>query len=678
MSLTDTELLAKYKERFAGRSDIYAVGQAHRRPEKAAIGKLEYFPVEEPLTDEVLRAHLKGETLVGVYPIVDGKSKWFCIDFDGEKDPDTGRRRADSYETSLVAAEQQADKLEEAGFQVYLERSRSGEGVHLWGFFDEFVELSLIHDAVKPYFIESVTLDRMFPVQRDTKGLKADLGNLLALPYYGKSYKQGFSCFIDRGALAPVNPREFLGGVLTNDRDALVRIAESAPRDRKTTKSALQGATASEGDPNFEGRPDRPMRGWLKAQSSYGCKFLHEAYNQRRTLSEPLWYAAIQQTTCFENGREIAHTISRDHPGYSREETDAKYDHACDSPPVGCAWINENAPHMACTGCPMKAPYHVASKPLLELVQETDNGMEQGGYDAFLEKVMDYDSGKLTQGIKVGLPGLDTFFTLRRSEFTIVAARPSMGKTAWMVDVSQLLGDKNVFVARFSAETGRDGLMSRDLGREAEVNTEALRGERTMGDVKQPLTTEETERLKAAVGKLNARPISTNYTALDPDRIIEIIESEMLRLGIGFDEHIVVMFDYVQFGIKKPGESGYERVSRLSTQFKYIAKILNCSVVAFAQLNRDAEEEIPGLNNLKESGQLEQDADAVIFLHGEREAGVRSARQMIVAKQREGQVGTAHFILRKDVCRFEPLYSPIPDTKPVLFQLESEDSDDTA
>lgn len=675
MALSDEELIAQFQQRFEGRSDVYAVGQPHRKPEKAAKGKLEYFPVERPVTADVIRSHLKGEALVGVYPIVEGKAKWFAIDFDGEKDPDTGMRRADSYETSLAAAEEQAEKLEEVGFQVYLERSRSGEGVHLWGFFDEWLELPLIHDAVKPYFIKTVTLDRMFPVQRDTKGLKADMGNLIALPYYGKAYKEGFSAFVDRTVLTPVNPREFLEGVFTNSRDAVVRIAESAPRVHSSSR-ALGGTTGGESNPDFQGRPDRPMRRWLMAQSPYGCGFLHEAYKQRRTLPEPLWYAVIQQTTCFENGREIAHIISRDHPGYSADETNAKYDHACESPPMGCAWVHEHAPAMACKGCPLTAPYHVASKPILDLVQETDTSMEQGGYDGFLDKVMAYDSGALVQGIKVGLPGLDTFFTLRRSEFTIVAARPSMGKTMWMVDVSQLLGAKGIPVFRFSAETGRDGLMARDLGREAEVNTEALRGERMMGEVRQMLSIDEKERLQKAVPVLNQRSVSTNYTALDPDRIIEIVESEMIRLGVGFDEHIVLFMDYIQFGVKKPGESGYERVSRLSTQFKYIAKILNCSVISFAQLNREAEDEIPGLHNLKESGQLEQDADAVIFLHGEREAGVRSARQMIVAKQREGQVGTAHFILRKDVSRFEPLYGQTPDNKPVLFTLESEDSND--
>lgn len=672
--MTDSTVLPQFDELFGGRRDVYAVAYAHRNPAKAALGKLEYYPVYEPLDDAVLQRHLDGDELIGVYPLCDNRVRWFAIDFDAPKDA-AGAVVPDPFPIAWSEAEAQAQRLETAGLHVYLERSRSGNGVHLWGFLDEWTDAAVVRTAVRSHLLAAASLDRMYPMQPTADTLKGGLGNLLALPFYGRGVAEGNSSFLNRDTLEPIDVAAFLPTVRSNYADVIQRIAAAAPPPARSTSVDPYAAF----DPDFAGRPDRLLRGWLKLQSQYGCDFIRHCWEHRRDLPEPMWYMAVQQATCFEQGRDIAHALSRDYPAYNPVEVNAKFDHACEHPPMGCAKIHAEYPELACKGCPKLAPYHLAKKSILELVQTADGGMEQGGYEDFYTEVLKYDSGERPIGLKLGLPGLDDLYTARRGEYTLVAARPSMGKTAFMVDVSQRLGAQGVPVFRFSAEAARPMVMSADLGREAEVNTEALRGERRHEGFKRVLSAEEKHRIKAAIPVLEARPVYTNYTALNPERIIEIVEAEMLRRHVPLDRHVVVMFDYVQFGIKHQRETNYERVSRLSTQFKYIAKILDCSVLAFAQLRRDAEGEEPTIADLKESGQLEQDADAILMLHGDRDARVDSPRVLLLEKQRVGRTGKVDFIFRKDISRFDPAYAQRPEARgdilagdPTDFHLEQE------
>lgn len=699
---------------FGGRRDVYARSFPHRNPEKRALGKLEYAPVRQPFTDAVLATHLRGEQLLGIYPIVDGKVTFAAIDFDAPKvrQPDGKwvEAEGDPFPTALAEAVAHAERLEAEGLNVYLERSRSGKGVHLWMFFDGWIDGNTVRRAIKPLLVKEETLDRLYPVQGDTANLGKQLGNLIALPFNGECAKQGFSSFINPDTLEPIAPRDFLAAVKRNYAAVIERLAEKAPRDPKERTKPKVGVNPTTGAvediPTFDagdGRPEIPLKGWCKAQSQYGCAFLHHCWVNRERISEPEWYAAIQQATAFEKGREIAHAISRDYKGYDPAEVDRKFDHAMESPPMGCARIHDQFPHIACNGCLHTAPYHMARKTILELAQQAADGTEHGGFDEFLDECFEFDAGKRTPGIKVGQGPLDNLLTLRRNEYIIVAARPSMGKTALLVDwsnnIATTLADKDGVEVRgphpvivFSGETGRDGLRTRLLAHEAGVDSLAIRGERRAGDAVLRLTDDERARLVAAAKSLNQKPIFINYTALDPDRMIEIIEDTCLDNGIPLDEHIVVIFDYVQFGVTAENISTRERVNIISAQLKYMCKILGCTVVAMAQLGRaaerkdkDGETKEADLTDLKESGNLEQDADGIIIMTGQRTPQTRTAREMNLQKQREGPIGKALYFLDKSTCRFEPpkAYTETQRTAgdllsddPPAFVLTSEDEEE--
>jgi replicative DNA helicase len=171
---------------------------------------------------------------------------------------------------------------------------------------------------------------------------------------------------------------------------------------------------------------------------------------------------------------------------------------------------------------------------------------------------------------------------------------------------------------------------------------------------KLPLTPEERSRLRRAKDAINARPIFVNFTAADPDKVLTEIERVLLEHGIPFDAPYVVMFDYLQFGLKDGNEAEYDRVTRLSQTFKYCAKILQKPFLILAQLNRAAEGGEPSISDFKSSGQIEQDADVALILWGERVDGQKAPRRLTIVKQRRSMSQiTLDYILHQDICRFE-------------------------
>lgn len=648
------DYLTEFMTLFEARTDIHAEGY----PKKANPNKYSYQCVEEPLTADIVALHLDGARHIGVYPATaDNRVSWFAVDFDGPKDSDP----SEAFVMALRDARAQVAKFADYGLKTYVERSRSGSGVHVWGFLTETVDAGILLSVIKPLLLDGVMLDRVFPVQKDVrKKGKKGYGNLIALPYNGLAVKFGNSMFLTEDN-TPIPLNEFLANVEKIPTDEIVARAPAQPMELPEELRSQEGdfdfESATTTSDDFAGRPTTPLVGVLKLISEYGCRFMNHAWEKRHTLPETAWWVALGQLTAFQNGRAAAHLISKDYRGYSADETNQKFDNLMQNPPHGCAYIHEHFPKLACKGCPMKAPYHQADKTILELVQESSAPMRKADLKQHLTRVRRRDSGTEKSGTTVGIEGLDKIVQFRPSELTVIGAMPSMGKTAMLIDSALNVAKSGVPALVFSAETAEGGLYDRILAHEADVDSLALRGERRSpetGEI-QPLTELEWSRIEQATELINALPLFVNFTDINAEQVLNNVERVLLENMIPLDSPYVVYFDYLQFGAKLGQETNYERISRLSTEFKNIAKITKHPVVIFSQLVRSAEDmESPSLTMFKESGRIEQDADVAMILSGLRVEGKMAPRRITVVKQREGESqGAVDYILQQHVCRFK-------------------------
>jgi replicative DNA helicase len=340
---------------------------------------------------------------------------------------------------------------------------------------------------------------------------------------------------------------------------------------------------------------------------------------------------------------------------------DDYYDRALQHPPVGCAWIREHFPKLACKSCPRGAPYHGAKQPILDLVKGSPEPMERPTFKDALQRIKGRRAGQIPPGIQWGVAGLDQVTRLRNKELTVVGALPSIGKTHLMTDAAVTLAEAGVAVFAFSAETGRAALEERLLARRAKIDSRALRNERT-DDAARPLTDQELARVEQAGRDLAALPLYVHYTACDPDHILALVEETLLAHKIPLDAPYVVFMDYLQFAATDDSgkQTEYAMVSKIVKQFKYMAKILDHPVVLFSQVRRDNEgEEEPSINWFKSSGRIEADADVALILTGQRTPGAFSKRKLTVVKQREGEPGgVLHALLHQAYGYFEPLDGP--------------------
>lgn len=640
-------------ELFGFRQDDHALGVL----KDAERDKYNYERVFLPLSQSVVENHLSGLEVIGGYLLHEGTIKVFCADFDAPKgfDGDTDAKFQAALQDALV----QAEVFEEAGLFVELERSRSGSGVHLWVFFDEFVDAYLVRQALFPLLDRAAsTLDRGKVYPTDPAKTKTGLGNVICLPFQGRAVQKGYNCFLNRETLEAVEPEAWLTTVTPNAAAVLRRLAESAPKTSTSSSTSSPRAVSvgqGWGDGNG-GRPEPLLEtGILKMCSPKGCAFMHHMLYDRHDpkLGEAEWYAAMGQLTAFKHGREAAHLMWGDHKYYDRVSTDAKYDHAMQSPPMGCAAIRERFPHLACQGCPGKAPYYKAMASCVELAQSASGEMEQGQFDDDLVRIERRDRGQEATGVSCGIPGLSKYFRFRDSELTFIGAQPSMGKTAMMVDMALNMAWDGTEVYVFSAETDREPLHDRILAHEALIDSRALRGERPG----EPLTDLEWARLRKAARDLKGLPLYENYAALHVDDMIALQEANMIRRGVPLWKRFVTLFDYLQYGAaaQTGQETEYAILTRRAFEFKAYQKVVHRPTGVFSQLIRKSEgEEVPSITWWRGTGAIEQLMDCGIILTGERVVGPEAPRELWLVKQKEGEVGmSVPTVLKQAVCRFE-------------------------
>ena len=269
-----------------------------------------------------------------------------------------------------------------------------------------------------------------------------------------------------------------------------------------------------------------------------------------------------------------------------------------------------------------------------------------------------HKGGKTVTGVGTGFPDLDEITSgFQRSDLVVVAARPSMGKTAFTLNVAQYAAiEHNIPVAFFSLEMSKEALVQRMLTSEARVDAQRLR--------KATLRDDDLPRLARAAGLLSAAPIW-----IDDSPSISLLEmrSKARRLKADVDIGMVVV-DYLQL-MQGPvnAENRQQEVSQISRGLKSLAKELGVPVVALSQLSRAPEARTgdnkrPQLSDLRESGAIEQDADLVMFLYRQEfydgptdkdGNSLEGKAEIIVGKQRNGPTGIVNLYFHKHYTRFE-------------------------
>jgi hypothetical protein len=193
-----------------------------------------------PLTESQYKVHLDGVTPIGIYPLHEGRVKWACVDFDVAKAVDGELTDAWSHDRKFGAiiedALAQLEAFNTAGLFAHLERSRSGNGAHVWVFFDQWLDAHLVRAAILPRLLPSPHMDRgkIYPSDPD----KSEHGVLIGLPYQPNCLAYEGSAFLNPDSLEPLTLEAFLGAVLTNNAAAAAR----APAAGAPTRSTRRGS----------------------------------------------------------------------------------------------------------------------------------------------------------------------------------------------------------------------------------------------------------------------------------------------------------------------------------------------------------------------------------------------------------------------------------------------------
>jgi len=266
-------------------------------------------------------------------------------------------------------------------------------------------------------------------------------------------------------------------------------------------------------------------------------------------------------------------------------------------------------------------------------------------------------SGKAITGVPSGFKDLDELTSgFQNSELIIVAARPSMGKTAFVLNVAAHAAAERNGVAIFSLEMSKDALVQRMLCAEARVDSQNVRRGR--------LKDQDFTQLARAAGWLQTCPIW-----IDDSPALTLLEMRSRARRLKADNELgLVVVDYLQL-MRSPeyAENRVQEISDISRSLKGLARELEVPVIALSQLSRASEQRggdrKPILSDLRDSGAIEQDADVVVFIHRpemyakdpeERESSEGQA-EIIVAKHRNGPTGHLNLYFRKSCTRFEDM-----------------------
>ena len=266
-----------------------------------------------------------------------------------------------------------------------------------------------------------------------------------------------------------------------------------------------------------------------------------------------------------------------------------------------------------------------------------------------------------------GITGIPSYFAAldqytsgwQNSDLVIVASRPSMGKTAFALNLAENAAVRyRAPVAIFSLEMSREQLLIRLISSRANIEQTSLRNGRLKGD--------EWTKLVEAAAILAQAPIY-----IDDNPLISVTEvrSKARRMKAETDLQLIVI-DYLQLmqGDRRGGDNRQQEISEISRSLKALARELNVPIIALSQLSREVErtgDKRPGLSHLRESGALEQDADLVMFIYREEyydhNTDQRGIAEIIIGKHRNGPVGTVKLGFEDKFTKFFNLHASAQD-----------------
>jgi len=269
-----------------------------------------------------------------------------------------------------------------------------------------------------------------------------------------------------------------------------------------------------------------------------------------------------------------------------------------------------------------------------------------------IDELFARDSTNDVTGVPTGMLDLDRMTSgLQEGDLIIVAGRPSMGKTAFSVNIGENVAiDSGLPVAIFSMEMGGTQLAMRMLGSVGRIDQQRLKTGR--------LKDEDWPKLTSAIQRMNDAPIFIDET---PALSSIELRSRARRLARKCGKLGLIIVDYLQLmSANAPGENRATEISEISRNLKSLAKELNCPVIALSQLNRSLEQRPnrrPVMSDLRESGAIEQDADLILFIYRDEvynpDSPDKGTAEIIIGKQRNGPIGQVRMTFLGQFTKFD-------------------------
>jgi replicative DNA helicase len=304
---------------------------------------------------------------------------------------------------------------------------------------------------------------------------------------------------------------------------------------------------------------------------------------------------------------------------------------------------------------PLETIMAVTEKTIFDLLQNRNSGdfvpIRQVAMNV-LEKIEEASKNQGTvTGIPTGFIDLDYKTSgLQPSDFILIAARPSMGKTAFVLNlVDHIAVKKGLPCMVFSLEMSKEQLVNRMLAMESNVDSQKLRTG-TLSDT-------DWDAVVEGIGVIGNSKLIIDDT---PGISIGELRSKCRKMKLEYGLSVVII-DYLQLmsGSGKGGENRQQEISEISRSLKALAREMNAPVIALSQLSRACEtrpDHRPMLSDLRESGAIEQDADVVMFLYRDdyynKDTDMPNIAEVIIAKQRNGPIGTINLVWRPEYTKF--------------------------